>query len=212
MKRLYLILIILLFCLPNTALAQYRSSNSRLFSSSTTWEREMRDQNRRNNKFFGESKAYQSAKKKKPRINRVYLLAIENTTDEATGLTTLRWNDGSSYVGETYRTVFHGMGTMIYPDKGKYYGQWKYSYRDGIGTMVYPDKSKYVGSWERDLPNGNGTFQTPEGITFTVNFENGLPHGKGVIQDIDGRMYSARWVRGKLKEKSIKPLEEKITK
>ena len=75
--------------------------------------------------------------------------------------------------------------------------------------MVYPDKSKYVGSWERDLPNGNGTFQTPEGITFTVNFENGVPHGKGVIQDLDGRMYSARWVRGKLKEKSIKPLEEK---
>ncbi len=139
---------------------------------------------------------------------KALLYAVENTTDEATGLTTLRWNDGSSYVGETYRTVFHGMGTMIYPDKGKYYGQWKYSHRDGIGTMVYPDKSKYVGSWERDLPNGSGTFQTPEGITFTVNFENGLPHGKGVIQDLDGRLYSARWVRGKLKEKSIKPYKE----
>ena len=44
---------------------------------------------------------------------------------------------------------------------------------------------------------------------FTVNFESGLPHGKGVIQDLDGRMYSARWVRGVLKEKSIKPYKEK---
>ena len=58
-------------------------------------------------------------------------------------------------------------------------------------------------------PNGKGTFQTPEGIMFTVNFESGLPHGKGVIQDLDGRMYSARWVRGVLKEKSIKPYKEK---
>ena len=89
-----------------------------------------------------------------------------------------------------------------------YRGQTYYGEIKGIGTMVYPDKSKYVGSWERDLPNGNGTFQTPEGITFTVNFENGVPHGKGVIQDLDGRMYSARWVRGKLKEKSIKPLKK----
>ena len=74
--------------------------------------------------------------------------------------------------------------------------------------MVYPDGSKYVGLWERDLPNGKGTFQTPEGITFTTTFENGLPHGKGVIQDLDGRKYTARWKDGKLKEKSIKPLEE----
>ena len=208
MKNIYLIFIILLFCLPNTALAQYHSSNSRLFSSSTTWEREMQDQKRHNEKFFGESKAYQSAKKKKPRINRVYLLAIENTTDEATGLTTLRWNDGSSYVGETYRTVFHGMGTMIYPDKGKYYGQWKYSHRDGIGTMEYADGSKYVGEWVRDMPNGEGTFINPEGVAFTGKFKDGIPHGKCVMQDLDGRLYSARWVRGKLKEKSIKPLEE----
>ena len=137
-----------------------------------------------------------------------YIKPIEEVVDGTTGTATLRWSDGSSYVGETYRTTLHGTGTMTYSDKGKYHGQWKYSHRDGVGTMVYPDGSKYCGSWERDLPNGNGTFQTPEGIMYTVNFENGIPHGKGVIQDLDGRKYSARWVRGKLKEKSIKPLEE----
>ena len=206
MKKYLFLLLAAIFCLPSIASAQFRGNR---IGPTTTWEREMRDQRRFNEKFFGESKAYQFAKKKKPRINRVYLLAIENTTDEATGLTTLRWNDGSSYVGETYRTVFHGMGTMIYPDKGKYYGQWKYSHRDGIGTMEYADGSKYVGEWVRDMPNGEGTFQTPEGIMYTVNFENGIPHGKGVIQDLDGRMYTARWKHGVLKDKSIKPLEEK---
>lgn len=70
----------------------------------------MRDQRRFNEKFFGESKAYQFAKKKKPRIHYTVLSVVEKTTDEATGLTTLSWADGSSYVGEIYRTVFHGMG------------------------------------------------------------------------------------------------------
>ena len=148
-------------------------------------------------------------KPSKPRVKVSYLRAAEVSTDEATGLTTLSWADGSSYVGEIYRTVFHGMGTMIYPDKGKYHGQWKYSHRDGIGTMEYADGSKYVGEWVRDLPNGSGTFINPEGIAFTGKFKDGIPHGKCVMQDLDGRKYAARWVRGVLKEKSIKPYKEK---
>ena len=203
MKKYLLILIVAIFCLPNEGFAQFHLS---------TYEWESRMQRMINYPFSNDNKEYQTAKKKKPRINRVYLLAIENTTDEATGLTTLRWNDGSSYVGETYRTVFHGMGTMIYPDKGKYHGQWKYSQRDGIGTMEYADGSKYVGEWVRDLPNGNGTFQTPEGIAFTGKFKDGEPHGKCIIQDTDGQLYKARWYYGKLRKRSIKPLEEKNTK
>ena len=135
------------------------------------------------------NKGYASYVNRIQQENQAYLDAktsAEITVDETTGITTITWGDGAMYRGQTY------------------YGEIK-----GVGTMVYPDKSKYVGSWERDLPNGNGTFQTPEGIMFTVNFESGLPHGKGVIQDLDGRMYSARWVRGVLKEKSIKPYKEK---
>ena len=112
--------------------------------------------------------------------------AIEVNIDEATGMATIRWDDGSAYQGQTY------------------YGEMK-----GVGTMVYPDKSKYVGTWERDLPNGQGTFQTPEGITFTTTFVNGVPHGKGVIQAPDGCLYTARWKHGELNVKSVKPLEEK---
>ena len=205
MKRYLLLLVIAIFCLPNIANAQFTSFGIR---PTTTWEREMRDQRRFNEKFFGESKAYQFTKKKKPRIHYTVLSVVEKTTDEATGLTTLSWADGSSYVGEIYRTVFHGMGTMIYPDKGKYHGQWKYSHRDGIGTMEYADGSKYVGEWVRDLPNGSGTFINPEGVAFTGKFKDGIPHGKCVMQDIDGRKYTARWYYGKLREKSIKPLEE----
>ena len=121
--------------------------------------------------------------------NQSYLdakLSTETTIEDTTGIATITWPDGAMYRGQTY------------------YGEIK-----GVGTMVYPDKSKYVGSWERDLPNGEGTFINPEGIAFSGTFKNGVPHGKCVMQDLDGRLYSARWVRGKLKEKSIKPLKEK---
>ena len=186
MKRYLFLLVIAIFCLPNTALAQYHSSNSRLFSSSTTSEREMRDQNRRNNKFFGESKAYRKPMecyKLPPKI--FYMKPVKTITDETTGNTTIRWADGSSYVGQIAN------GKIC-----------------GIGTMIYPDGSRYCGRWKEELPNGNGSFTSPEGIAFTGKFKNGVPHGKGVIQDLDGRLYSARWVRGVLKEKSIKPIEK----
>jgi hypothetical protein len=210
MKRFLLILIAAIFCLPNVGFAQGLSlpSSSETIDPSQGAMASIWFQGTYVGPidFDWENKPQ---KPSKPRVKVSYLRAAEVSTDEATGLTTLRWNDGSSYVGETYRTVFHGMGTMIYPDKGKYYGQWKYSYRDGIGTMEYADGSKYVGKWVRDLPNGEGTFINPEGIAFSGTFKNGVPHGKCVMQDLDGRKYTARWVRGILKEKSIKPLEEK---
>ena len=177
MKRYILLLLFALFCLPNNSFAQnperINSNESRM---AKIWSGRYYSRNSSRYKYRYEGN-YHNIKFVK--------LAVESTTDETTGTTIIRWDDGSSYCGQT------SLGEI-----------------KGIGTMVYPDKSKYCGQWERDLPNGNGTFQTPEGITFTVNFKNGVPHGKGVIQDLDGRKYSARWVRGVLKEKSIKPLKE----
>ena len=181
MKRLYILLSLLLWSIPNIANAQFTKFGIR---PTTTWEREMRDQNRRNNKFFGESKAYRSEFKN--RFTTIYYRhAAESVTDETTGMTTITWEDGAKYYGQTY------------------FGEIR-----GIGTIIYPDGSRYCGEWKKDQPNGNGSFISPEGIAFTGKFKDGIPHGKCVMQDLDGRLYSARWVRGVLKEKSIKPLKE----
>ena len=210
MKNIYLIFIILLFCLPNTALAQYHSSNSRLFSSSTTGEREMRDQRRFNEKFFGESKAYQSAKKFKEQVPSINIhTAIELSIDKATGKTTARWEDGSVFVGFTYYGQINREGTITFADGSKYHGEWRFDRFHGVGSMVCADGSKYTGEWQLGKPHGNGTFINPEGVAFIGEFYDGAPNGKGIIQDVDGRKYTARWKHGKLKEKSIKPLEEK---
>ena len=186
MKKYLFLLLAAIFCLPCLITAQDLSQNDYAIGQKY---RGKRGRTQHSYNAYNEYVVWAKQRAAKVALNNQYLdakVAVECVTDEATGQTTIRWNDGSAYQGQTY------------------YGEIK-----GVGTMVYPDGSKYVGLWERDLPNGQGTFQTPEGITYTVNFENGLPHGKGVIQDLDGRKYSARWKDGKLKEKSIKPLEEK---
>ena len=218
MKRYLFLLVLATFCLPNVSSAQQYGTpgyygeriNSRESTLASIWSA---------GKYGGALTPYDwgrpNLRKNHKKDGKIsldpveYIKPIEEVVDGTTGTATLRWADGSSYVGEIYRTVFHGTGTMTYPDKGKYYGQWKYSHRDGIGTMEYADGSKYVGEWVRDLPNGSGTFINPEGIAFTGKFKDGIPHGKCVMQDIDGRKYTARWYYGKLREKSIKPLEEK---
>ncbi len=135
-------------------------------------------------------------------------LVAEMTKNPETGQTTIRWNNGAVYVGEINYGEISGTGTMIYPDSSKYQGQWKDDRFHGVGTIEYADGSAYCGQWENGNPNGQGTFLTSEGIKYTAKFKDGVPRGKCILQDLDGRLYSARWVRGELKEKSIKPLKE----
>lgn len=186
MKKFLLILILAIFCLPNEGFAQrygtpgYYGERIRVgeCALASIWAA---------GKYGGTVGFVWNSKpkKQKPRINRVHLLAIENTIDEATGLTTLRWNDGSTFVGQTIRKALL------------------------VGTMIYPDSSRYSGQWRNNLPNGSGTFINPEGVAFTGKFKNGEPHGKCIIQDTDGRLYQARWYYGKLRKHSIKPLKQK---
>ena len=139
-------------------------------------------------------------------------LVAEMTKDTETGLTTVRWNNGAVYVGEINYGEISGTGTMIYPDSSKYQGQWKDDRFHGVGSMVCADGSKYTGEWHLGKPHGQGTFINAEGVAFTGKFKDGEPHGKCIIQDTDGQLYKARWYYGKLRKRSIKPLEEKNTK
>lgn len=181
MKKYLLILIVAIFCLPNEGFAQGHHNTYE-------WEQHIANINHR--QFFGESKAYRKPMecyKLPPKI--FYMKPVETITDETTGNTTIRWADGSSYVGQIAN------GKIC-----------------GIGTMTYPDGSRYCGQWKEELPNGNGSFISPEGIAFTGKFKNGVPYGKCIMQAPDGSKYSARWIHGQIKEESLKPLEEKNTK
>ena len=217
MKRYFFALIFALFCLPSVSFAQkehvYGPILDRGVNPKYLVDRPAHIEGQRGSQLPKILSTNRSRGKKinwesfRSNTQYIQMRAIEQTIDETTGLTTLRWENGMSYTGEIYHSQLHGMGTMIYPDSSQYQGQWFFSNRNGAGTMVYPDGSMYSGSWKGDIPNGEGTFQTPEGIAYSVNFENGVPHGKGIIQDVDGRQYKGRWVHGVLKDSSIKLLK-----
>ena len=187
MKKILFLLVAVIFCLPTIANGQSRYAVTPAYDGFE--EAQARTQKLKEARY--QTKADKNRKRYEDRmeqLNQAYLdskTSAEITVDEATGITTITWGDGAMYRGQTY------------------YGEIK-----GVGTMVYPDGSKYCGQWERDLPNGYGTMLYPDGLAYSANFVNGLPHGKGVVEDADGNKFSARWVYGKLKEKSLKPLEE----
>ena len=185
MKRYLLLLVLAIFCLPNIANAQDLSQNDYAIGQKY---RHKRGRTQHSYDAYNSYIVWAKNRAAKVARNNQYLdskPAAEITVDEATGITTITWGDGAMYRGQTY------------------YGEIK-----GVGTMVYPDGSKYCGQWERDLPNGYGTMLYPDGLAYSANFVNGVPHGKGVVEDADGNKFSARWVYGKLKVKSLKPLEE----
>ena len=175
MRKIYLILAIVFLYSSNSVFAQGHHNTYE-------WEQHIANINHR--QFFGESKSYRSDYKN--RYTMIYYRhAAESVTDETTGMTTIKWEDGAKYYGQTH------------------FGEIR-----GIGTIIYPDSSRYCGEWKKDQPNGKGSFISPEGVVFTGKFKDGVPHGKCIMQSPDGKLYKARWVRGVLKEKSIKPLEE----
>lgn len=212
MKRYLFLILAAIFCLPSIGFAQngpMLTNVPRDLQSVDPARAAWNSMINSSNKSLWETPKKNRKSKTTTSPRAKYINAIECSTDEATGQTTMRWADGSSYVGETYRTTLHGTGTMIYPDSSRYYGGWKYSYRDGVGTMEYTDGSKYIGQWVRDIPNGDGTLITPEGTAFSGKFKDGEPHGKCLIQAPDGTLYKGRWHYGKLRKRSVKSLKEK---
>ena len=113
MKRYLFLLVIAIFCLPNNSFAQ---DGPMLINAPRELQPVDPAKSAWNSTINYSNKSISSKPQKpsKPRVKVSYLRAAEVSTDEATGITTCRWNDGSSYVGETYRTVLHGMGTMVY--------------------------------------------------------------------------------------------------
>ena len=209
MKKYIFLIIAAIFCLPIMANAQHSHIHQFAIGAENI--------NKRENRYMvelatGTKYAYARQRVKyaanhtQPRITKKH--AIEIVIDEVTGITTARWDDGSTYVGETYYGEIKGTGTMTFADGSKYHGQWSNDLYHGIGTMEYADGSKYHGQWSCGKPHGQGTIIESNGVKITLKFDEGIPRGKCIIQDVDGRLYTGRWSSGILRKRSIKPLEE----
>ena len=69
----------------------------------------------------------------------VLLFCISNAVAQNTESDTLRFDDGSWYVGGIADSLFNGQGTMKYSDGTIYSGEWKDGLWNGKGNLRFPD-------------------------------------------------------------------------
>jgi len=79
------------------------------------------------------------------------------------GALSVRYPDGSRYVGESHHGLRHGFGTMTWPDGRKYTGDWIKHRFEGHGSMTWSDGRKYTGQWKAGKRHGFGTQTTDAG-------------------------------------------------
>lgn len=67
-----------------------------------------------------------------------------------------RWTDGSQYEGDVRRAEIEGNGHMLFETGNDYNGQWKDGKRHGTGTETFILGGRYEGGWADDKPSGAG--------------------------------------------------------
>ncbi|CAD8082050.1 unnamed protein product [Paramecium primaurelia] len=126
---------------------------------------------------------------------------------------TEQYQDGSSYVGETYNQLRDGFGRYQFAEGGYYEGQWKQNKMHGYGTLFYGVGQKaYEGQFENDQFSGFGTLYNKEPtklntsfdcsnfdlignywVKYVGNFKNDLKDGQGALYLSNNECYKGEF-------------------
>jgi len=78
---------------------------------------------------------------------------------------TIKYRDGSKYVGGIKAGRPDGSGTFTWPSGARYVGDWSAGTRTGAGTYRWANGDQYDGQWLADRRNGMGTMVYKNGET-----------------------------------------------
>ena len=122
------------------------------------------------------------------------LLSLSAVAGQAQSLKdTVRFNDGSIYIGQIADSLFNGHGMMIYADSTVYEGEWKDGMWNGQGEIRYPDGDHYTGSFKDHEFSGYGKYFYADGGKYEGYWERGMYNGNGTMEYADGTIYSGEW-------------------
>ena len=114
---------------------------------------------------------------------------------------TMKFSDGTKYVGTFKDGFMYGLGTMIWPNGNTYVGEFKNDERNGEGThrvyeVVEGIKTlvkEYIGNWENDKKSGKGTMNWPQdGNTYEGDWKDNNRHGYGIMKE-NVTIYEGNW-------------------
>jgi hypothetical protein len=99
---------------------------------------------------------------------------------EPHGHVTVKFNDGSTYVGDMEYGKITGKGKITHASGEEYNGQFLNGLYHGSGTWISAHgKINKTGKWSYGVLHGESTLSTPFS-TYIGMFEFGLKHGKGI--------------------------------
>ena len=70
--------------------------------------------------------------------------------------TTIKYQDGGCYTGETLDGLRDGYGEMVWKNGDRYVGEWRGNKQKGWGVNRWRDGSSLVGSYEGKMKDGVG--------------------------------------------------------
>ena len=106
---------------------------------------------------------------------------------------TIRFDDGSWYLGQIADSLFNGYGKMVYSDGTVYEGNWKDGLWDGKGELSYADGDSYSGNFSKHRFSGYGTYLYANGDKYEGYWDNGMFNGPGTMEYADGSTYAGLW-------------------
>jgi hypothetical protein len=138
-----------------------------------------------------------------------------NANGQPNGQGTMRYDNGTIYVGHWLNGEMNGQGTMRYANS-YYEGEWQNAQRHGNGRFVLADGEIQEGTWSQNnlihgrirRPDGSvyeghwlngsltqGRITYPNGTWYEGSFQNGVPHGHGIMH-ANGDTYDGEWFSG----------------
>ena len=116
----------------------------------------------------------------------------------------MRYQDGSTYVGQWWSDKRHGRGLFTWPGgAASYDGEWFKGDQQGEGILRYEDGSKYYGAFKSNVKDGRGIFKYPDGSSYHGEWRDDLKHGQGSFVWANNQRFTGSFDRGEMKSGTL---------
>ena len=120
----------------------------------------------------------------------------QENISHTTRVTSINYDDGSSYEGEVFKKKKHGRGVLTNAEGEKYEGEFVNDIINGYGEFQGNDGTSYKGYWKNGMQHGKGKEVWGDGSYYEGEYFKGLKHGIGFYEWSDRSSYEGEWFKG----------------
>jgi len=111
----------------------------------------------------------------------------------------IQYSKQLKYKGTWRKGLFHGKGTLKYANGSTYMGEFFNGSKNGYGHYISSEGYEYVGDWVGGKQTGKAQVNYKNGDLYTGKVKDGLRHGQGeLFQVSSNRNYKGPWTKDTL--------------